>query len=243
MKRLTWIAVAVAVAALAAAPTAVERASPNANWVQQVYADLLGRSPSDSELIGLLETLKIGGKQQAALKLINSSEYRQRFANSLSKQLLGHPGGAAGDAMSLNFAKTRLSLLTSDEYFRKAGGTDPSYVKQLYEDILGRKADDASLNFSLKLMGEKGRAAAALDILGHQNSALLPAVQKMATNFFCDGSVMPTDQKSAGQHGAGGGGGAGRVSLNFTNQLLQGFRGGVSEEQALAGFLASPQYN
>ena len=39
------------------------------------------------------------------------------------------------------------SILASDEYFKRAGGTTPAYVRQLYVDLLGREPLPAEVNY------------------------------------------------------------------------------------------------
>lgn len=60
------------------------------------------------------------------------------------------PGGATW-VQALQNGQTRqdlmASLLSSDEYLAKAGGTRPGYVRQLYRDVIGRDPLPAEVNY------------------------------------------------------------------------------------------------
>ncbi len=69
------------------------------------------------------------------------------------ERYLGREPGATGATwvQGLRNGQTRedlmASLLSSDEYFAKAGGTRTGYVRQLYRDVIGRDPLPAEINY------------------------------------------------------------------------------------------------
>lgn len=126
--------------------------TPSANecYVSQVYRDLLGRAPDAAGLAFYAGQLDRGEATRAgvAAALQASTEYRVRAIDDLYRRYLDRPLDPAGQAAWLAFldAGGRLegvaaSILGSDEYFARAGGTTGGFLQAIYRDVLGRELD------------------------------------------------------------------------------------------------------
>ena len=56
-------------------------------------------------------------------------------------------------------------ILASDEYFTRAGGTGPAYVRQLYIDVLGRDPMPAEMNYWVGRLRYENRGDVAYRLL------------------------------------------------------------------------------
>ena len=120
---------------------------------QQVYA----RLPSLAELASWETQLDIGLSPAVfAADLVGSREY---YANEVVTPAYVKFMGREPDAGGLAYWTSQLQagaltdeglaadLVVSDEYFKRAGGTNPLWVDALYHDLLGRQADTQGESF------------------------------------------------------------------------------------------------
>src|SRR5205823_13663913 len=123
--------------------------SINQRFVIQVYRDLLGREVESAGLAfwsGFLDQGVTGVEVVGAIE--RSGEYRTDLVQGLYQQLLGRQADAAGLssfvaalATGSTVNQVKVSLLSSEEYFDRAGGTANGFLNRLYQDVLGRALD------------------------------------------------------------------------------------------------------
>jgi hypothetical protein len=93
--------------------------------------------------------LNTGASRDKVVASIESStEYRTNLLNGIYQSLLGRPVDPAGLATFLNFltfggtpAQVKANILTSPEYYQRAGGTNLGFLANLSQDVLGRALD------------------------------------------------------------------------------------------------------
>jgi uncharacterized protein DUF4214 len=119
--------------------------------VGAMYQQLLGRPVDDPALQGYAAQLDAGQttRQNVAVAIQNSDEWRTRVVTLLFKALLGR----AADAGSLGYYVPQLrsgsveqvtaAIAASQEYFARAGGSNDGFVSALYHDLLRHPADAA----------------------------------------------------------------------------------------------------
>ncbi|HEY0411268.1 MAG TPA: DUF4214 domain-containing protein [Candidatus Dormibacteraeota bacterium] len=119
--------------------------------VGAMYQQLLGRPVDDPALQGYGTQLDAGQttRQNVAVAIQNSDEWRTRAVTVLFKALLGR----AADAGSVGYYVPQLrsggveqvtaAIAASQEYFARAGGSNDGFVSALYQDLLRHPADAA----------------------------------------------------------------------------------------------------
>jgi len=156
----------------------------NAQWVNSLYVNFLGRQADPGGLSGLLTNLLTGYQPQrlaVSTTIVNSTEYRQDlviklFVTYLRRQpspqeLAARVAQLAGGAHDEDLINV---LVSSPEYFNnptgKGGAGDNSiWLNQVYLDLLGRSTsnDPGAANFLQQLnAGKLTRAQIATIILG-----------------------------------------------------------------------------
>jgi streptogramin lyase len=144
--------------------------TPQAAFVEQLYADLLHRQADAPGLNGWVSALNAGASRfQVALAIQQSVEYRTDVISDLYGTLLGRspdPGGLAAFLGFLNQGgsaeQVEQIILGSAEFYQRAGGTTAGFVSALYHAALGRTADAsgaASFGALLASGGSTGLAA------------------------------------------------------------------------------------
>jgi uncharacterized delta-60 repeat protein len=198
-------------------------------WIHSLYAKLLGR-PADpagftAGLLGMVNS-STAQRQSVTSALVTSDEYRRNLVAGYYSTLLGRAAGASETdfwASSLQRGTSDEQVLngivSSDEYFTKAGGTNSQWLDRLYRDLLGR-ARGVGEDFFLNALnnGSLSRAQAATGILSSTEYR-----QHLIQTFY---------STYLGRPGAAD-------ELNFWTQLLQQ---GSSDEQVRAAILASAEY-
>src|SRR5947209_3918717 len=86
--------------------------------------------------------------EQIALGIVQSGEYHTKLVNQDYTALLARPADAAGSAEFtawLNHggsaAFVQSQMLGSSEFWQHAGGSNPAFLHELYQDVLGRGVD------------------------------------------------------------------------------------------------------
>jgi len=143
------------------------------------YRDILGRAAFSTEVTNWSLALD-GGAAPAAVAgaFVSSPEYANSFVDGYFQSYLmrrADPSGLASLAGALVRHRLtpeglRATILGSDEYFQKSGGSvgdhGASYVKDLYESVLGRPADDGGLaSWEAALAGGQSRSQVAFGII------------------------------------------------------------------------------
>jgi subtilisin family serine protease len=170
----TWLKGKVVGAGLLDAAAAVGAANAQTVFVQHLYADLLGRAPSTTDLNAWLRALYSGTtREQIAKSIWESREHRGREIDSYYVKLLHHhvdsvhlqewlqvlqSGGSESDVLR--------GILASADY-AALHPKNSDYVISVYNNLLGRNPTSAELAAELqKLLTTDSRAAVAQDVLG-----------------------------------------------------------------------------
>jgi hypothetical protein len=119
--------------------------------VATMYQQLLGRPADPPSLQGYSAQIDAGQstRQQVALAIQNSDEWRTRLIGILFKQLLGRSADSGSTGYYLPQLRSgtvedaSAAIAASQEYFTHAGGTNDGFVSALYRDFL-RHAPDAA---------------------------------------------------------------------------------------------------
>jgi len=128
--------------------------SPNQNFIDQLYRDVLHRAP-DSGSAGWVVSLDNGtDRGEVVDRILHSDEGLRNQVNDLYLRFLGRPAEAGALTLWANFLRdsdhTNLDLATrliaSDEYYQKAGGTNIGFLNALYRDVLGRPVTDSDID-------------------------------------------------------------------------------------------------
>lgn len=123
-----------------------------ANWIVQLYVQLLGREPSVNEVTFWMHGVQSGlSTQQVASGFVGSHEYRAEQINLLYEKYLGRKADSVGLAYSIALwnasggpDQVLQVILGSPEFYARAGqlrpdlSPDAAWVTLLYQDLLGR---------------------------------------------------------------------------------------------------------
>ncbi len=135
--------------------------SANARWIVDLYDQVFARPADMGGLDHWLARIAAGGeasRTSVARSFLNSTEGARQEANMAYLELLDREPDPSGLEFWTNFLRTgsvntlRFQHLASDEYFRNSGGTNSTYVEQLYFDLLGRPIDPQGFDFYLDLL-------------------------------------------------------------------------------------------
>ena len=130
--------------------------SANARYVVASYQQFLHRDPADAGLDFHLDRLVSGGdlsREQFARSLLFGPEGSAIEVTNAYQGILGRGGEPSGRAFWAEHLQTRdvldlrVLLMSSDEYHRRSGGTDASWIAALYRDILGRTPESVGLSY------------------------------------------------------------------------------------------------
>jgi hypothetical protein len=125
----------------------------NANWVTGMYQDLLGRTPSQSEVDGWVNALNQGMTPQAvAYGFAASTEREGQRVQADYQKYLGRSASGAEVPLWVGAFENGYTnedvvagFLGSVEYFQGHASTSNVWLDAAYRDALGRPIDDASL--------------------------------------------------------------------------------------------------
>jgi autotransporter-associated beta strand protein len=126
----------------------------NQGFVAQLYRDLLHRVVDPAGLVQWTAGLSAGAsRQEVALALVNSPEYRANQVDALYRSLLGRaadPIGLSGFVAFLDGGGTleqvRVEIASSAEYAQtRGGGSDDGFVTALFQDAFHRPVDPTFL--------------------------------------------------------------------------------------------------
>lgn len=147
--------------------TAAPPSGPDASFVHAAYADVLGRSPSSSEVQGWTALLSRGVQRDAiASGFNNSDEYRLHMIDAAYTDVLKRAPDAGGRISWLNGMRSgtlqpddahRIFLSTDEFYQTVGGGTDAGYISALYSDIIGRAPTSGEVGYWIPILNRLGR--------------------------------------------------------------------------------------
>lgn len=130
--------------------------SANARWLVSLYEEAFDRPADLGGLDHWLARIAAGGERSrlvVARSFLNSREGSRNEAVLAYDDLLGRQPDPQGLDFWTSFLRTgsvntlRFQHLASAEYFQNTGGTNQSYVQQLYRDLLDREIDPQGLAF------------------------------------------------------------------------------------------------
>jgi hypothetical protein len=130
-------------------------------WLKQVSLDLTGQALDPSTQATLATQLAQGTTTPAQVvqSILNGQTYRTAVVTRLYQSILGHspdPVGLAAETAYLAAGGTieglKVQLYGSQEYYIDAGGPNTAYISALYNAILGRPVDSATLSTDLTLL-------------------------------------------------------------------------------------------
>jgi plastocyanin len=144
--------------------------TPDQNWVQEVYRDLFDRQAELSGLNYWVAMLDAGQTRgQVAYDIVQlafSEEFQRDTVVELYQQYLGRAPDAGGDAFWTSYLydggtieSMAQALVSSSEYWQRAGGTDAGFLQALFQDALGRAIDPTALQYYEGLMAHGQTAA------------------------------------------------------------------------------------
>jgi hypothetical protein len=147
--------------------TAPAPSGADASFVQAAYADVLGRSPSGSEVQGWTALLSRGVPRDAiASGFNNSDEYRLHMIDAAYTDVLKRTPDAGGRISWLNGMRSgtlqpddahRIFLSTDEFYQNVGGGTDAGYLAALYSDVIGRAPNSSEVAYWIPILSRIGR--------------------------------------------------------------------------------------
>ena len=151
--------------------TAPATREPIEAFVSAVVHDFLGRTATPAEIDTWRRRLGAGAPRREAT---NSFAYSQEWIGVLvdgyyqsTLRRAPDPAGRTGWIETIKRgtapALVASSFYGSEEYFRQAGGTDDAWVRDLYEEILGRAADAPGLRH----WSELARSGTARTTIAH----------------------------------------------------------------------------
>lgn len=135
--------------------------SANARWVVNLYEQVFARPADLDGLDHWLARVAAGGstsRESVARSFLNSTEGAQNEALLAYNDLLDRDPDPEGLAFWTDFLRTgsvntlRFQHLASDEYYDNSGGTDETYIDDLYFDLLGRTIDLEGFDYYLDLL-------------------------------------------------------------------------------------------
>lgn len=140
--------------------------TPAQAWVQAVYEDFLGRPPTAAEM-SAGEVLTGQGDQASLLdRLATSDEWLGHLVTGFYTDTLGRTPDLAGldywvgilRSGRLRVPEVAAQFYASDEYFAtRGGGTNTSWVNDLYNRLTGRDPDYGGVGYWVNLAGTRGR--------------------------------------------------------------------------------------
>lgn len=195
--------------------------------VTHAYEDLLGRSPDPAGLTQWANLLTSGTPYSAVINGFTSSdEYRLREIRAAYQTYLGRTADSGGEQgwlgqmrVGSSIEDVQLGLITSPEFYTKAGGTNSGFVARLYATALGRSAGASEINAWASLLNSgTTRTAVARGILFSPEHV----------NRVVDGYYVQLLHRHADPQG---------LSM-WANLMLQG----TSDPQIIAGLMQSQEY-
>ena len=144
-------------------------------FVIAAYTDFLNRPPTAVELATRSAAISAGTLTRKGLvtELADSSEWVSVIVNKFYADTLGRPGEASGVAFwtakirnhQLTVARVAAGFYASPEYFRGiGGGTNTSWITDLYSKILHRQPDAAGIASWTAQIAAHGRTSVAYQL-------------------------------------------------------------------------------
>jgi Domain of unknown function (DUF4214)/Calx-beta domain len=169
----------------------------NQRFVNAAFFELLNR-PADTgalqffagELDGGTSTGVIVLQIETAVNATGRSEFNDNTINNVFQEFLGRNAdlgalNAFGAQLTAgtSIQTIKAEVMSSDEYFANAGGTNNTFVEAMYRDIVNRNADPGGEAFWVSQLTTPSSAGSRLNVL-NSFLAQTEAVQDLVTNFY-----------------------------------------------------------
>jgi hypothetical protein len=150
----------------------------NDRWINQLFVDLLGRTPSSSE-VSVYSALLTGGASRldVAGSFLVSNEYRTKLLTDYYATFLHRPISAAevsfwlpAFASSMTDEQIEAQIIASPEYFALAGATNTGWINRVFNDVLGRSPSASETSTFLALLGSSSRMSVGQAVLTSSES-------------------------------------------------------------------------
>ncbi len=144
-----------------------------ADFVQNVYFSTLRRYASPDEVNSWLGVLQSSGQGAVVSGISASEEAQLRVVDDWYTEFLGR-GATGGEEMGWVNQLTAgasqdtvlTAILTSPEFYARAGGTDSAYVQALYHVLLQRSPSASEQDSWVATLGTQGRQSVVAGIRG-----------------------------------------------------------------------------
>ena len=145
-------------------------ATAYASYVERVYTDFAGRTPTADELDAGVELVSRNGKTAFVTSLARSDTWIANVVDEMYRDTLGREGDAAGRAYWIAQIQAGYPVVDvasyfygSPEYIARNGGDFDAWVGDLYGVLLDRRPDTAGASFWATTARVVGTPAVARD--------------------------------------------------------------------------------
>jgi len=130
--------------------------NPTQNFVAQAFRDFLGREPEPTALTFWTSWIGSNGRAGFVSQLAHSDEWVRSIVNGFYTDTLGRAGEASGVTFwsdqiksgAMSVATVAAQFYSSPEYYGGiGGGTDSSWVTDLYEKLMDRTPDPSEVSY------------------------------------------------------------------------------------------------
>jgi SpoIID/LytB domain protein len=133
---------------------ASKRRTPEGAYIDRSYQQLVGRPASEVEIDRWFATIQRGNRLALTSVLVRSDYFVGRIVDDLYQRALNRGPDPDGRAYWVNqviggteVGSVGVLFFGSREYFLRSGGTNTTFVTDLYRDILGREPDPGGLQY------------------------------------------------------------------------------------------------
>ena len=196
-------------------------------YVTQVFEDVLLRAPDASGLAFWVNALQQGLPRSNLSNLLTTSdEYLKNRIQKAYRDFLARESDDAGLAFWINQMRHGLTdeqleagFIGSPEFFAHGGGTNRTWVDEMYFDLLGRAPDPQGEAFWVNALG--------------QGAIRSQVAQGFAASVEREGASVQGDYRTFLGRSAG------PSEIDF---WVNAFQNGKTNEGVVAGFLAADEY-
>ncbi len=135
-----------------------------ANAAAVLHRFFVGADPDEAQTAQMVATLAGNGDNYEALahELAQTDAWAGRMIDDLYQRALGRSADDGGRAYwltqlrkpSVNFADVGVWFFGSEEYFLRSGGTNESFVTDLYQELLHREPDEDGFDYWVGKLNE-----------------------------------------------------------------------------------------
>ena len=122
--------------------------------MDRMYRVLVGRAATDAEITQWFDTVQQGDRLAMTSTLVRSDHFIGLLVDDLYSRALDRPPDPDGRAYWIDqiaggttVESVGILFFGSPEYYARSGGTNTSFVTELYRDILGREPDPDGLAY------------------------------------------------------------------------------------------------